>query len=233
MTPRPGRRRARDHGADGSFAFDSPPVTPGTVGRRRCHGSAREHLRVRAERTCWVGAVQCGNVGLQMGWNHVGYFGAGPLTLGATSSRRAGPGACAPSTISRTAARRTPTGSRDTPIGRTPDDAGAGRGLLVPRGRVVRAPVRVLALGPPAGAAEGGLERLRLHRRGGGRAGRAFEHRGSYAEVYRYANDGAGERWLSFGATGDAGLGAGFDYGELRVVHHPHDADATLQPLQP
>lgn len=78
--------------AAGNFAFDNPAVTPGqwvTALVTDAQGNTSEFgpsTRVGA------GVAQCGNLQLEPGWNHGGYFGSEPVVLG-TSFPSAGPGA--------------------------------------------------------------------------------------------------------------------------------------------
>jgi hypothetical protein len=70
--------------SSGGFSFDSPAVTPGqwvTALVTDANGNTSEFgpsARVGA------GIAQCGNVTLLPGWNHVGFFGPGPVTLSAS-----------------------------------------------------------------------------------------------------------------------------------------------------
>lgn len=78
--------------ASGNFAFDNPAVTPGqwvTALVTDAQGNTSEFgpsTRVGA------GVAQCGNLQLEPGWNHGGYFGPEPVVLG-TSFPADGPGA--------------------------------------------------------------------------------------------------------------------------------------------
>lgn len=68
--------------AGGNFAFDNPAVTPGqwvTALVTDAQGNTSEFgpsTRVGA------GVAQCGNLQLEPGWNHGGYFGPEPIVLG-------------------------------------------------------------------------------------------------------------------------------------------------------
>jgi CSLREA domain-containing protein len=84
--------------ADGSFAFDSPAVTPGQWITALVTDATGNTSEFAPAARVGSGVAQCGNIALQPGWNHSGYFGAEPLLLG-TSFPSAGPGAGAVTAI--------------------------------------------------------------------------------------------------------------------------------------
>jgi CSLREA domain-containing protein len=70
--------------ANGSFAFGSPPVVPGTWVTATATDSAGNTSEFSRAVRVGVGAIQCGNITLLPGWNHAGYFGAATVSLGGT-----------------------------------------------------------------------------------------------------------------------------------------------------
>jgi hypothetical protein len=67
----------------GNFAFESPPVTPGQWVAALVTDADSNTSEFGPSTRVGAGVVQCGNVTLQPGWNHVAFFGPNPLTLGA------------------------------------------------------------------------------------------------------------------------------------------------------
>ncbi len=73
-------------GAGGSFAVDSPPVSPGEWVTAIAIDPAGNTSEFGPSSRVGAGAVQCGNLELRTGWNHVGYFGPQTVILGDTFS---------------------------------------------------------------------------------------------------------------------------------------------------
>ncbi len=80
--PVPGATTTTD--ADGLFAFENAAVMPGQWVTALVTDPAGNTSEFGPSARVGSGIVQCGNVTLTPGWNHVGFFGPEPLTLGST-----------------------------------------------------------------------------------------------------------------------------------------------------
>lgn len=67
--------------ASGLFALDNPVAGPGDWVVAMVTDGDGNSSEFGPSARVGAGAVLCGNVQLQAGWNHVGYFGAEPVTL--------------------------------------------------------------------------------------------------------------------------------------------------------
>lgn len=70
--------------ASGNFSFVNPPVAPGQWVIALVTDPAGNTSEFGPSSRVGAGAVQCGNITLVPGWNHVGYFGPEPVALGET-----------------------------------------------------------------------------------------------------------------------------------------------------
>lgn len=70
--------------ANGSFAIDNPPVTPGQWLVALATDSDGNTSEFSASTRVGAGNVQCGNPSIVPGWNLVGYFGSEGVNLGGT-----------------------------------------------------------------------------------------------------------------------------------------------------
>lgn len=71
-------------GGDGQFSLDNPPVAPGDWLIALVTDSTGNTSEFGPSSRVGAGSVLCGNVQLHPGWNHVGYFGAEPVSLFST-----------------------------------------------------------------------------------------------------------------------------------------------------
>ncbi len=92
-TPLPGGVTTTDAG--GNFAVDSPPVSPGEWVTAITIDAAGNTSEFGPSSRVGAGAVQCGNLELRPGWNHVGYFGPQTVILGDAFSADPGGGVTA------------------------------------------------------------------------------------------------------------------------------------------
>ncbi|MEO9256486.1 MAG: hypothetical protein ABI305_13175 [Tepidiformaceae bacterium] len=67
--------------ASGSFSFENPAATSGQWVTAVATDAAGNTSEFGPSTRVGTGIAQCGNVTLSPGWNHVGFFGPGPLTL--------------------------------------------------------------------------------------------------------------------------------------------------------
>lgn len=72
--------------ASGSFVLDSPPVSPGEWVTAIAIDASGNTSEFGPSARVGAGAVQCGNVQLTAGWNHIAYFGPQTVILGDTFS---------------------------------------------------------------------------------------------------------------------------------------------------
>src|SRR5690606_21166692 len=70
--------------AGGTFAVDSPPVSPGEWVIALAIDADGNTSEFGPANRVGAGAVQCGNLDLRAGWNHVGFFGPQTVILGDT-----------------------------------------------------------------------------------------------------------------------------------------------------
>lgn len=70
--------------AGGSFTFGSPPVSPGDWVVATATDADSNTSEFSPPVRVGAGAILCGNLSLNRGWNQAGYFGAGSTALGAT-----------------------------------------------------------------------------------------------------------------------------------------------------
>ena len=78
--PVPGATTTSD--SAGAFAFDSPAVTPGQWVTTLVTDPSGNTSEFSPSTRVGSGVAQCGNITLQPGWNHAGYFGVEPFVLG-------------------------------------------------------------------------------------------------------------------------------------------------------
>jgi len=227
-TPLPGGVVFAD--GTGSFAIDNPPVASGewlVALATDADGNTSEFgppARVGA------GAVLCGNVQLQPGWNHVAYFGAEPVTLTNTFT----PGGSAISAIYRYSDG---TGQwlrwlAETAAGRTLNTVQPGESywflatapVTLPGGFSISFPVPVeLVAGPNdfvyLGASAHPLDAL-------------SSLGGTFRDLYRF--DAAAGTWQRYGDPNVPAWAQDFALLEACGVYQLRlDAPATLVPLQP
>jgi hypothetical protein len=65
----------------GNFALDGPAVTPGQWVTALVTDAAGNTSEFGPSARVGTGLAQCGNITLEPGWNHAGFFGPDPLTL--------------------------------------------------------------------------------------------------------------------------------------------------------
>lgn len=219
-------------GAGGEFSFEAPPVTPGQWLVALVTDADGNTSEFGPESRVGTGVLQCGNVQLQKGWNHVGYFGLAPVQL---NEGFPGPGGAV------TAIYHLSDGSAEftrwlaaTPAGRTLMTLQPGESYWF------------LADGPVALTAGFSLTQpLPVELKAGWNdfvyfgAGAAVEDAlaslgGKAAEVYRFANDGTGESWRTWGNSSTPAWARGFAGVEACGTYLVRMTEpATLKPLQP
>ncbi len=219
--------------ADGSgaFALDNPPVSAGDWLVALATDTDGNTSEFGPSARVGAGSVLCGNVQLRAGWNHVGYFGAEPVSL---------LGAFAPVPSGAvTAIYRYVDGAGEferwfaaTPVGRTLTSVEPGESYwfyaesaaTLPGGFSLSFPLPVqldagwndfVYLGATASAADA-LSSL----------GADFD------DLYRY--DATASEWLRYGGSEVPAWARDFDTVEACGVYQLRlDAPATLTPLQP
>jgi hypothetical protein len=216
--------------AAGQFAIDNAPTTPGEWLLALATDADGNTSEFGPSARVGAGAVLCGNVQLQAGWNHVGYFGAQPVALLATFP--------ADPSGSVTAIYRVIDGTTDferwfstTALGRTLQTVEPGESywffatapVTLPGGFSLSFPLPVhlkagwndlVYLGASADVADalGSLN-------------------GNFSDLYHY--DGAAG-WLRFGGLGIPSWAQNFSTLQACGVYQVRlESPATLVPLQP
>lgn len=221
--------------AAGDFAFDNPPVTPGqwVIGLvTDANGNTSEFgpsVRLGA------GVVQCGNAALRPGWNHSGFFGPETATLGMVFPAEAG----SPSKVSAIYHLEDGLGGytqwlAGTSAGRTLDGLQTGEaywflaaeGVTISGGFALNVPLPVqLKAGWNDFVYIGATADVR---------DALGSIAGKYRDVYRWVNDGSGERWSYFGTADTPDWARDFTSLEACGAYAVYlTEDATLTPLQP
>ena len=160
--------------ATGHFTLDTPAVTAGQWITGLVTDAVGNTSEFGASTRVGAGVAQCGNVTLVPGWNHVGFFGAEPANLGSIFPESGeSPGAV-------TAIYHLRDGSTDFDHWFASDSSDRTLNVLEPgeaywffAERAVTLTAGFSLSVPAARNPETGLERHRLHRRVGGREGRA------------------------------------------------------------
>ncbi len=219
----------------GNFAFDSAPVTPGQWVTALVTDAQGNTSEFGPSGRVGAGVVQCGNVELRVGWNHAGFFGLGPTTLGSDfPADPANPGHVS-------AIYRLMDGTdtfthwfSETSIGRTLDSLDPGEaywflseepvslaqgfGLTVPLPVLLKAGWNdFVYIGATADVRDalGSIS-------------------GKYGELYRFVNGGSGGRWTTFGKVDTPAWARDFSNMEACGTYEIFvTQDVTLVPLQP
>jgi hypothetical protein len=174
-------------------------------------------------------------VGVQAGWNHAGFFGPQPITLGASFPDDGSP-------ISKISAiyhldEATGTYSHwlaGTNAGRTLDTLQAGEAywflaaqpFILTGGFALNVPL-------PVQLKSGWNDFVYIGASADVRDA-LYSVTGKYDELYRWVNEGAGERWTTFGSATTPDWAREFTTMQACTVYQVHmNADATLTPLQP
>jgi len=220
--------------AGGNFTVDSPPVTPGQWIVALVTDGAGNTSEFGPSARVGAGVVQCGNVPIQAGWNHAGYFGGEPIALG-SSFPEAGPSSKvtaiyhyeqATHSYSRWLAGNVPGNTLDSLqageaywfLAAEPFTLAGGFALNVPLPVELKAGWNEFVY---IGATDDARDAL------GSLAGK-------YAALYHWTNDGASERWTTSGANGTPDWARQFSTVQACSSYHVFmDEDATLVPLQP
>jgi len=217
---------------DGSFSFEAPPVVPGQWVIATVTDALGNTSEFGPSARVGSGVVQCGNLGLQRGWNLLGFFGPSPVNLG-LAFPESGPG-------SVQAVYHLEDGTLEythwfsaTPVGRTLTTLSPGESywflvdepFVLPAGFSLSVPLPVaLTAGWNDFVYIGATASVRD-------ALSSIE--GKYSEVYQYTNDGADERWRTFGVETPA-WARGFDDVQSCGAYMVNvTEDVTLVPLQP
>jgi hypothetical protein len=216
--------------ATGNWDVPAPPLSPGewiTALATDTEGNTSEFA---AAARVGAGAIQCGNVQLQAGWNHAGYFGT------ATALGPEFPGD--PGRRIRAVYRWTGTGYlrwfRDTAIGRTLTslEPGGAYWFLVDEqvtlagGFTLTAPVQLQLK-------EGWNQVVYL-----GAASDVHDVFGTttaaITALFRFDNDGTATRWAGWGSAGTPGYARAFaDMEPCAVYAIQVSQDVTVTPPQP
>lgn len=216
----------------GDFVLSTPPVTPGQWVTALATNAGNTSEFGPGARV-GTGVVQCGNVMLEPGWNHLGYFGTGPLTLGDAFPDDGGPGAVTAIYRLRDGERDYDAWFADMPFGNTlttltPGDSYwfyATSEAALPDGFA-------LNLGLPVELHAGWNDFVYLG--GGGNIRDALASiDGAYHNLYRWTNDGDGGGWAVY-STDVPAFAIDFDeIASCETYTILMDAAGTLQPLQP
>jgi hypothetical protein len=219
----------------GDFAIDGPAAIPGQWITALVTDQAGNSSEFGPAVRVGVGVVQCGNVGVQAGWNHAGFFGPQPITLGASFPDDGSP-------VSKILAiyhldEATGTYSHwiaGTNAGRTLDTLQAGEAywflaaqpFILTGGFALNVPL-------PVQLKSGWNDFVYIGASADVRDA-LYSVTGKYDELYRWVNEGAGERWTTFGSATTPDWAREFTTMQACTVYQVHmNADATLTPLQP
>lgn len=216
----------------GDFVITTPPVTPGQwVTALTTNAGNTSEFGPGAR--VGTGVVQCGNVTLEPGWNHLGYFGNGPLTLGGAFPDDGGPGAVTAIYRLRDGERDYDAWFADMPFGNTlttltPGDSYwfyATHEAALPDGFA-------LNLGLPVELHAGWNDFVYLGGSGNIRDALASID-GAYHNLYRWTNEGDGGGWAVY-STDVPEFAIDFDEIEACATYTiAMDVPGMLQPLQP
>ncbi len=220
--------------ATGNFGLDSPPVTPGQWITTLVTDPAGNTSEFGPPARVGVGVVQCGNVPIQAGWNHAGYFGGEPFALGASF-----PDSGAPSKATAIYHYEKATGSYSRWLagnvpGNTLDFLQAGEAywflaaepFTVPGGFALNVPL-------PVELKAGWNEFVYIGATDDARDALASIG-GKYGALYRWANDSTSGYWTAFGSADTPDWAREFTAVQACNSYHLFmNEDTTLVPLQP
>ncbi|MGH2633945.1 MAG: hypothetical protein ACRDG3_11090, partial [Tepidiformaceae bacterium] len=219
----------------GQFSFITPAVSQGQWITALVTDAAGNTSEFGSSTRVGSGVAQCGNITLTPGWNHVGFFGANPVTLDSLFPD-AGPGAGSVSAIYHLedgSGTFSQWFSGNAP-GRTlnslePGDAYwffATATVTLNAGFSLSVPVPV-SLKPGWNdvvyiGAEGDVQDALATIAGG------------YSGVYQWANDAADPHWDAYGDAGTPAWARGFNFMESCATYDVYaTAAGTIVPLQP
>ncbi len=218
----------------GTFAIENPPLVPGYWVAAIVTDPAGNTSEFGPAARVGSGVVQCGNVTLGQGWNHSGFFGAVPLSLGAAYPAELG----LPSRVTAiyrledgTAAfsRWLSNGGPTTLPGLEPGGAYwflSGSQLEVPGGFALSFPLPVpLKAGWNDFVYIGATADVR---------DALSSIAGKYREVYRFVNETGNAHWVGWGAVDTPAWAREFTEMQACAAYQVYvTEDVTLTPLQP
>lgn len=215
----------------GAFAFETPPVSPGQWVVAAVTDSSGNTSEFGPEIRVGSGVLQCGNVTLQRGWNHIGFFGATPVSLGNAFPSDGG---------KVRAIYRLTDGSTDftrwiagAPAGQTLTSLTPGEAYWFLADDLVSLPPGfALAVSLPVELKQGWNDFVYIGATADVRD--ALFSIGPFAELYRYQNTGAESGWLAYGSKDAPTWAHGFSALEACATYQIYVPQAvTLTPLQP
>ncbi len=222
-------------GSDGGFVFSNPPVSPGDWVMAIVTDPDGNTSEFSAAVRVGSGIVQCGNETMHPGWNFLGYFGS-EVSLGSVFPPGSGP----PGPV-RSIHQLAPGGNppaylswfASTTLADTLESVSAGEAYwFYSDVEMVLPGSFTLTQALPVHLHEGWNTFVYIG------AEDSVENAldsiaGKYTAVFRYVNDGDGERWLPYSPDVPAWVW-GFHTMEPCAAYfvHMHE-DGTLTPLQP
>lgn len=218
--------------AAGNFVVETPPVVPGQwVTALTTNGGDTSEFGPSAR--VGTGVVQCGNLALRPGWNHLGFFGGAPLTLSAAFPEAGGTSAVTAIYRLRDGERAYDAWFAEMPFGNTLTTLTPGESYWFYATREVALPDGfALNLGLPVDLHDGWNDFVYVGGEGDIRDALA-SLAGAYHDVYRWTNDGEGGSWQVYSTDLPA---FAVDFEELEpcgAYTIAMDGPGRLQPLQP
>ncbi|MBI5947126.1 MAG: hypothetical protein HY875_03200 [Chloroflexi bacterium] len=220
--------------SQGLWAIDSPPLVPGNWVAAIVTDPAGNTSEFGPAARVGSGVVQCGNVTLAPGWNHSGFFGAVPLSLGAAYPAELG----LPSRVTAiyrledgtaSFSRWLSNGGPTTLAGLEPGGAYwflAGSQIEVPGGFALSFPL-------PVELKAGWNDFVYIGATADVRDALA-SIAGKYREVYRFANVGGEAHWSGWGTPEAPDWAREFSEMQACGAYQVFvTEDVTLIPLQP
>ncbi|MGI8926142.1 MAG: hypothetical protein ACR2HN_05770 [Tepidiformaceae bacterium] len=218
----------------GAFTFSNPPVALGQWVTGTVTDGAGNTSEFGPPTRVGSGVVQCGNITLRPGWNHAGFFGSSPATLGSAYPANLG----LPSRVRSIYRLRDGEGAFDrwftTGNGQTLSALQPGEAYWFD----VESEVEIaggfsLTVPFPVELKAGWNEFVYIGATADVRDA-LISIASKYTNVYRFVNDAAGPRWGWWGRPETPAWAREFDQMQACTTYQVFmTEDATLTPLQP